>query len=318
MIILGDFMNLMNDEKHYNTLSNYYKAKYGKKVVKISLNLGLTCPNKDGKKGYGGCIYCSKLGSGDFAGNKEDDLKTQFNNIKQIIDKKWPNSFYIPYFQANTNTYAPLSFLKEKFLEATTLDPNVKEISIGTRCDCLEDEKIEFLGELNEKIHIQVELGLQSSNERTGILLNRCHTNLEFESAVKKLKEKNIEVVVHIMIGLPGETLEDNLNTINFLNGLHVDGIKIHELCIIKDTKIAQMYEKEPWHLPTLDEYTNIVVTLIRHLEPNIIIHRLSADMSLDELIAPLWTHKKMVVMNEIDKKMRKLNAYQGDLINPQ
>lgn len=145
---------------------------------------------------------------------------------------------------------------------------------------------------MNKKIHIQVELGLQSSNERTGILLNRCHTNLEFENAVKKLKEKNIEVVAHIMIGLPGETLEDNLNTINFLNSLHVDGIKIHELCIIKDTKIAQMYEKEPWHLPTLDEYSDIVVTLIRHIEPNIIIHRLSADMSLDELIAPLWTHK--------------------------
>ena len=309
-------MNLMNEEKHYNTLSNYYKAKYNKKVVKISLNLGLSCPNKDGKKGYGGCIYCSKLGSGEFAGKKEDDLKTQFSNIKKIIDNKWPNAYYIPYFQANTNTYAPLSFLKEKFLEARELDPNVKEIAIGTRCDCLENDKVEFLGELNKTIHTQVELGLQTSNESTGILLNRCHTNLEFRDAVKRLKEKNIEVVVHIMIGLPGETLEDNLNTIKFLNDLHVDGIKIHELCIIKDTKIALMYENSPWHLPTLLEYRDIVISLIRNLDPNIIIHRLSADMDEQALIAPLWTRKKMIVMNEIDKEMRRLNVYQGDLFN--
>ncbi len=309
-------MNLMNDEKHYNTLSNYYKSKYNKKVVKVSLNLGLTCPNKDGKKGYGGCIYCSKLGSGDFAGNKDEDLKTQFKKIKEIMDKKWPNSYYIPYFQANTNTYAPLEFLKEKFLEAVTLDKNVKEIAIGTRCDCLEDDKIEFLGELNKKIHTVIELGLQTSNEKTGILLNRCHTNIEFEDCVKKLKAKNIEVVVHIMIGLPGEDMNDYLNTIDFLNKLHVDGIKIHELCIIKDTKIANMYEESPWHLPTVDEYKDIVVNLIRQIDKNIIIHRLSADVNKDDLIAPIWTIKKMVVMNEIDKEMRKLDAWQGDLIN--
>ncbi len=309
-------MNLMNAEKHYNTLSNYYKKKYNKKVVKISLNLGLTCPNKDGKKGYGGCIYCSKLGSGDFAGKKEDDLKTQFKKIKEIMDRKWPDSYYIPYFQANTNTYASLDFLKKNFLKAIDLDPNVKEIAIGTRPDCLEQNKVEFLGELNKKIHTVVELGLQTANETTGVLLNRCHNNLEFIDAVKRLKEKNIEVVVHIMIGLPSESIEDNLNTIKFLNDLHVDGIKIHELCIIKDTKIAQMYKDTPWHLPTLSEYKDIVVTLIRHMDPNIIIHRLSADMDLNELIEPKWTVKKMVVMNEIDKEMRRLNAYQGDLFN--
>ncbi len=309
-------MNLMNDEKHYNTLNNYYKAKYDKKVFKVSLNLGLTCPNKDGKKGYGGCIYCSKLGSGDFAGNVKDNLKTQFDKVKSIMSHKWPDAYYIPYFQANTNTYASTDFLEKAFFSAITFDKNIKEIAIGTRCDCLEDDKILLLDKLNQKIHTTVELGLQTANEKTGVLLNRCHTNEEFVSAVKRLKEKNIEVVAHIMIGLPRETLEDNLNTIKFLNDLGIDGIKFHELCIIKNTKMAELYESTNFHLPTLTEYKDIVVNLIRHLNKNIIIHRLSADVGKDDLIAPDWTVKKMVVMNEIDKEMRRLNAYQGDLIN--
>jgi radical SAM protein (TIGR01212 family) len=278
--------------------------------------MNFTCPNKDGKKGYGGCTYCSRLGSGDFAGNRFDSIEKQFNSVKEIIDKKWPDAYYIPYFQANTNTYAPLPVLKELFEKAITLDPLVKEISIGTRCDCLEDEKIEFLAKLNEKCHVQIELGLQTSNEKTGDLLNRCHTNLEFENAVKKLKEHNIEVVVHIMNGLPGETKEDMLNTIHFLNKLHIDGIKIHELCIIKGTKMANDYLANPWHLPTLLEYRDIVIEQLQILDPNVIVHRLCADAPIEDLIEPKWTIKKMVVMNEIDKQMRKLNVFQGDHYN--
>ena len=309
-------MNFFTSEKHYNTLSNYYKQKYGKKMVKISLNMNFTCPNKDGKKGYGGCSYCSRLGSGDFAGNRFDPIEKQFNSVKEIIDKKWPDAYYIPYFQANTNTYAPLPILKELFEKAIKLDPLVKEISIGTRCDCLEDDKIEFLANLNKKCHVQIELGLQTSNEKTGELLNRCHTNLEFIEAVKKLKENNIEVVVHIMNGLPGETKEDMLNTIHFLNKLHIDGIKIHELCIIKGTKMAHDYLANPWHLPTLLEYRDIVIEQLQILDPNVIVHRLCADAPIEDLIEPKWTIKKMVVMNEIDKQMRKLNVFQGDHFN--
>jgi len=309
-------LKLFNKEKHYNTLSNYYKYKYGKKVIKISLNMNFTCPNKDGTKGYGGCTYCSKLGSGDFAGDRFDPIDKQFKVIKAMMSNKWPDALYIPYFQANTNTYAPLETLKPLFLEATTLDKDVVGISIATRCDCLEQDKVDFLGELNKKIPVQIELGLQTSNEKTSELINRGHTNLEFIDACKRLKEKNIEVVVHIMNGLPGETRDDMLNTIRFVNSLNIDGVKIHELCIIKDTKMAKQFEEKPWKLPSLNEYVDLVCEQIAMLNPNIIIHRLSADAKLEDLIEPKWTIKKMVVMDEIDKRMRSLNLYQGDHFN--
>ena len=230
--------------------------------------------------------------------------------------KKWPDSYYVPYFQANTNTYAPLEELKPLFEKAITLDPNIVQISISTRCDCLEDDKIAYLKELNKRIPVQIELGLQTSNESTSKLINRCHTNLEFIDCVNRLHNANIEIVIHIMNGLPYETKEDMLNTIKFLNKLPINGIKIHETCIIKDTKMAEMYEKEHFHLPTLEEYTDIVVSQLEILNPNVIVHRLSADASIDDLIAPNWTRRKMVVMNEIDKYMRKNNIYQGDKFN--
>ncbi len=310
-------MNLFTNEKHYNTLSNYYKFKYGKKVVKISLNMNFTCPNKDGKKGYGGCTYCSRLGSGDFAGYRFDPIEKQFNDIKKMISTKWPDAYYMPYFQANTNTYASLDVLKPLFTSATQLDKDVIGISISTRCDCLEQDKVDFLKELNKKCPVQVELGLQTSNEATSKLINRGHTNAEFKDAVNRLHDAGIEIVVHIMNYLPGETKDDMLSTIDFINELPIDGVKIHELCIIKDTKMAKDYENNPFYLPTLDEYTDLVVEQIARLRPDIIVHRLSADAPKEDLIAPLWTIKKMVVMDEIDKKFRKLNLYQGDHYNP-
>ena len=309
-------MNLTNSEKHYNTLSNYYKYKYGKKVIKISLNANFTCPNKDGTKGYGGCTYCSPLGSGDFAGDKLDPIEKQYSIIKKMMSNKWPDAYYIPYFQANTNTYAPLNELIPLFEKAINLDKDIKQISISTRCDCLEDDKIKYLSRLNKRIPVQIELGLQTANEETSKLINRGHTNKEFIDCVKKLKSENIEVVVHIMNGLPNETKEDMLNTIRFINNLGIDGIKIHELCIIKNTKMYQDYLTKPFKLPTLEEYVDIVVSQIDILDPNIIIHRLCADAAINDLIAPLWTIKKMVVMNEIDKRLRALNIYQGDHFN--
>lgn len=306
-------MNLTNDEKHYNTLANYYFNKYHEKVAKISLNAGFSCPNKDGKKGYGGCTYCSKSGSGDFAGSPNDDLKTQFLSIKKVIAKKWPKTLYIPYLQANTNTYGDIDRLEKIYNELLNLDPNVVEISIATRADCLENEKINLLSEINKKIPVQIELGLQTSNEKTAKIINRGSTNKELIDAVKRLREKNIEVVIHIMNGLPNENEADMLNTIDFINSLDIQGIKIHSLCILKNTKMGGDYLKKPWPLLTLDEYIKITVNQIRHLRSDIIIHRLSADADLSDLIAPLWTRKKLVVMNEIDKLMRKYNYYQGD-----
>ncbi len=309
-------MNLFTSEKHYNTLSNYYKMKYNKKVFKVSLNANFTCPNKDGTKGYGGCTYCSSLGSGDFAGNRFEPIEEQFQKIKEMMLKKWPDSYYIPYFQANTNTYAPLEKLKPLFEKAITLDPNIVQISISTRCDCLEDDKIAYLSELNKRIPVQIELGLQTSNEATSKLINRGHTNLEFIDCVKRLAKENIEIVVHIMNGLPYETKEDMLNTVRFLNELPINGIKIHETCIIKNTKMAELYETCHFKLPTLEEYTDIVVSELEILNPNVIVHRLSADAALEDLIEPKWTVRKMVVMNEIDKLMREKNIYQGDKFN--
>ena len=306
-------MNLMNEEKHYNTLTNYYKHKYGKKVAKVSLNAGFTCPNKDGKKGLGGCTYCSKLGAGDFAGNVKDSLKVQFENIKKIMNNKWEDTLYIPYLQANTNTYGSVEKLKKVYDELMSLDPNVCEIAIATRADCLEDEKIELLAKYNKQIPIQIELGLQTSNETTANLINRNCSNEEFVNAVNKLRSKGIDVVVHIMNGLPGETKEDMLNTIDFLNNLDIQGVKIHSLCVLKNTKMGDDYLKEPFKILTLEEYVDIVVAQIAKLNPDIIIHRLSADFASDDLIAPLWTRKKMIVMNEIDKKLRSLSIYQGD-----
>ena len=306
-------MNLTNDEKHYNTLANYYLNKYHEKVAKISLNAGFSCPNKDGTKGYGGCSYCSRSGSGDFAGKPSDDLKTQFEKIKKVMVKKWPNTLYIPYLQANTNTYAEVSRLEEIYTKLLSLDPNVVQISIATRADCLENEKIALLSKINKIIPVQIELGLQTSNEKTASLINRGSSNEELIDAVRRLRRENIEIVIHIMNGLPGEDEADMLNTIEFLNKLDIQGIKIHSLCILKNTKMGDDYLKNPWPLLSLEEYVRITVEQIRHLREDIIIHRLSADADLNDLIAPFWTRKKLVVMNEIDKLMRKNNYYQGD-----
>jgi radical SAM protein, TIGR01212 family len=306
-------MNLTNDEKHYNTLANYYLNKYHEKVAKISLNAGFSCPNKDGTKGYGGCSYCSRSGSGDFAGKPSDDLKTQFEKIKKVMVKKWPNTLYIPYLQANTNTYAEVSRLEEIYTKLLSLDPNVVQISIATRADCLENEKIALLSKINKIIPVQIELGLQTSNEKTASLINRGSSNEELIDAVRRLRRENIEIVIHIMNGLPGEDETDMLNTIEFINKLDIQGIKIHSLCILKNTKMGDDYLKNPWPLLSLEEYVKITVEQIRHLREDIIIHRLSADADLNDLIAPLWTRKKLVVMNEIDKLMRKNNYYQGD-----
>lgn len=307
-------MNLMNEEKHYNTLSAYYKYKYHKKVAKISLNANFTCPNKDGTKGYGGCTYCSKLGSGDFAGDKEKSLKEQFLDVKNIIEKKWHDILYIPYLQANSNTYAPLENLKKIYEEAINLDSKVVMLSIATRADCINDEVVSYLAALNKKTPIQVELGLQTIHETTAKLINRCHTLNEFEEAVIKLRKYNIEVVVHIINGLPFETKEMMLDTVKYLNKLDIQGIKIHSLLILNNTKMAQEFRQSPWHILTLEEYVDITILQLRHLRDDIIIHRLAADGVIDDLIEPKWTIKKLVVMNEIDKKMRLLNAFQGDL----
>ena len=301
----------MDQNKRYNSIDRYYKAKYGKKVAKISLNGNFSCPNKDGSKGFGGCIYCSSSGSGDFAGDKTLDILSQFEQIKQIIDKKWPDSLYMPYLQANSNTYGTIEKLKSIYEPLTTLK-DIVGISIATRADCFNEEIYEYLGELNKRIPLQIELGLQTIHEKTAKLINRGTSLDEFTESIKRLRELNIEIVIHIINGLPYESKSDMLETVKFLNTLDIQGIKIHSLLVLKNTALAKLYEKEQFKILTLEEYVDITVNQIELLRDDIIIHRVGADSSLEDLIAPLWTRKKLVVMNEIDKLLRKKDSYQG------
>ena len=299
------------DNKRYYTLNYYYKKKYNSKVFKVSLNGGFTCPNKDGSVGHDGCIFCSKLGSGDFAGKKNKDLITQFNEVRDIMLKKWPNAKYIGYFQANTNTYAPVSVLKEKFESIINLD-NVVGLNIATRSDAIDDEVLNYLDELNKKTDLVVELGLQSMHDETLKYINRGHDLKNFEECFKKLKMRNIKVVVHIINGLPNETKDMMIKTAEYLNKLGIDGIKIHMLHIIKNTKLAEIYEKEKFHVLTKEEYIDIVIDQLERLNENIVINRITGDPVKEDLIEPTWLLKKFCVLNDIDKTMVKRDTYQG------
>ncbi len=300
-----------NSNKRYHTLDYYYKKRFHEKVFKVSLNAGFSCPNIDGKVGYGGCIYCSKTGSGEFAGNKEDSLEKQFLEIKNMMLKKWPKAKYIGYFQARTNTYAPVNELK-KMYEKILKQENVIGLNIATRPDAISDECLDCLEELNKKTYLTIELGLQTTKEETTKLINRCHSLQCFEDMVKKLRERNIDVVVHIINGLPYETKKDMLNTVKYLNKLDIQGIKIHMLSITKDTPIEKMYQEEKFKLLSKEEYIDIVVDQLELLREEIVIHRITGDPKLDELIEPTWLTKKFCVLNDIDKEMVRRDTYQG------
>ncbi len=299
------------DNKRYHTLNYHYKEKYHDKVIKVSLNAGFTCPNIDGKVGYGGCIYCSKSGSGDFGGDISKSLSEQFDEIKDKLSKKWPRGKYIAYFQAHTNTYAPLSVLKEKY-ESVLKKDNVIGIAIATRPDAIEDEVLDYLEELNKNTDVTVELGLQTIHEDTAKLINRCHSLNQFEEMVKKLRKRNIEVVVHIINGLPYETKEMMIETVKYLNHLDINGIKIHMLNIVKDTPLATLYQEKKFKVLSKEEYIDIVIQQLEYLRPEIVIHRITSDPDPENLIEPTWLIKKFCVLNDIDKEMKKRNTYQG------
>ena len=297
------------DNKRYHTLNYFYKQKFGQKVFKVSLNAGFLCPNYE----KGGCIFCSHQ-SGDFAGNPNDDLITQFKKIKAQMEHKWPNGLTIAYFQAGTNTFAPLPVLKEKYESVLSL-PYVIGLDIATRSDAITNETMDYLEELSKKTFLIVELGLQSIHAKTLRFINRGHTLENFTNCVKELKKRGIYTVVHIINGLPGETKEDMLETVKYLNELAIDGLKIHMLHILKDTPLATYYEKHPFHLLTKEEYIDIVCDELRLLNPKIVIHRITGDPKKEDLIAPTWLIKKFCVLNDIDKEMKKRNIYQGDLV---
>ena len=290
-----------NTNKRYHTLDYFYKNKFGCKVFKVSLNAGFTCPNLDGTVGTGGCIYCSGHGSGEYGGNPSDDLIIQFNKIKKMMHRKWPNAKYVGYFQAYTNTYAPLPILKEKYETILAL-PNVVGLSIATRPDAIDKECLNYLEELNKKTFLTVELGLQTVHERTTKLINRCHDLQCFDDMVRKLKKRGIFVVAHIINGLPYETKDMMIETVKHLNKIGIDGIKIHMLSILKNTKLENLYGKRPFHILSKEEYVDIVCDQLELLNPEIVIQRLTGDPVVDNLIEPKWLIKKVSVLNDIDK----------------
>ncbi len=299
------------DNKRYHTWNYYLRNTFGEKVFKVSINAGFTCPNIDGKVSFGGCTYCSKEGSGDFAGNPKDNLIKQFDDITQMMHKKWPNAKYIGYFQAFTNTYAPVDVLKEKYETILSLD-NVIGLSISTRPDCLEDDVVEYLSKLNERTNLWVELGLQTIHDSTSKLINRGHDYNEFLKGLEKLKARNIKVIVHIINGLPGEDYNMMMETAKAVANMGVDGIKIHLLHVIKDTPMEKMLQKGMLTLMNQEEYINLVCDQLEILPETMIVHRLTGDGKRDELVGPLWSLKKWEVLNAIDDELKKRNSYQG------
>lgn len=293
-----------NDNKRYYTLNYYYRNKYNSKVFKVSLNAGFGCPNK---KNGSGCIYCLN-GSGE---NRNIPLTEQFNIVKETMEHKWKGSKYIGYFQADTNTYAPLDKLKECY-ESILNIPGVIGLNIATRPDSITPHVYDYLEELSKRTNLVVEIGLQTIHEKTAKLINRGHTLECFNECVRELRKRNIDVVVHVINGLPYETKEDMIETIKYVSSLDIQGIKIHMLFILKGTPLEKMYNLTHFHVLTKEEYIDIVCDQLEYLREDIVVNRITGDPIKELTIEPKWLFKKFCVLNDIDKEMVKRDSYQG------
>lgn len=287
----------------YTTLNNYLKERFGEKVYKIALNGGFTCPNRDGKIGTRGCIFCSKGGSGDFAESPDLTITEQIENGKKRLEKKIKNGKYIAYFQAFTNTYAPVEKLRAIYTEAI-IHPDIVALSIGTRPDCLEDDVLALLDELNKIKPIFVELGLQTINEDTARYIRRGYTLEVYDKAVADLHKISINVVTHIILGLPGESKNDMLKSVEYACKV-TDGIKLQLLHILKGTDLAKDYEQGKFEVLTLEQYTEIIKECVQIIPENVVIHRLTGDGAKKDLIAPLWSADKKTVLNTINRALK-------------
>lgn len=289
----------------YTTLNNYLKERFGAKVYKIALNGGFTCPNRDGKIGARGCIFCSKGGSGDFAESPDLTITEQIDNGKKRLEKKIKNGKYIAYFQAFTNTYAPVEKLRAIYTEAI-IHPDIVALSIGTRPDCLGDDVLALLDELNKIKPIFVELGLQTINEDTARYIRRGYTLEVYDKAVADLHKIGINVVTHIILGLPGESKNDMLKSVKYACKV-TDGIKLQLLHILKGTDLAKDYEQGKFEVLTLEQYTEIIKECVQIIPENVVIHRLTGDGAKKDLIAPLWSADKKTVLNTINRTLKEI-----------
>lgn len=299
----------MENLKRYNRLTEYLKEKFGERTLKICIDAGFTCPNRDGTLGFGGCIFCSEAGSGDHLSHTME-IKKQVQSYLTSYRGKRANKF-IAYFQNYTNTYAPIDVLKKRY-DAALIDDRIVAIAIATRPDCITEEVAQLLNSYAEKYYVWVELGLQTSNDQTGNLLNRGYTSAQFTKSVQLLNKYNIDVVTHIMVGLPGETHEDIVNTINFINNHSIQGIKIHSTYIVKNTKLEKMYINGTYVPLELDDYLSETIYILTHIRKDIVVHRISGDAPKDLLVAPKWNCHKKLVLNGIHKILKERNLYQG------
>lgn len=298
-------------EKRYNTLNKHLRSIFGQKVIKVSLDAGLSCPNRDGTLSYGGCVFCSEKGSGDFAGTRGFSIEEQFAQVVARTEKKWPKAKYLAYFQSFTGTFGPADYLKQIYEEALNQE-GVVGLSISTRPDCLPEEILNILEELNNKTYLWVELGVQSVHSKTLRWLNRGHDYACVVKAVEKLRERNIKVCAHLILGMPCETREEMLFTAETVGKLPIQGVKLHSLHILARTPLADLYARERFKLLTMEEYIRLVADILEVLPPEIIIHRLMGDGPLKDVIAPSWTRRKWEVLNGIDAEMAKRNSRQG------
>ena len=297
----------------YRSLNNYLKEKFGCKLYKLAISGGMTCPNRDGTLSPDGCNFCSESGSGDFSERHCNSVTEQIEKAKLKVAKKTKCDKYIAYFQDFTNTYAPIGYLKKIFTEAIS-HPDIAALSIATRPDCLPNEVLDLLNQLQKIKPIWVELGLQTIHPTTAKLINRQYDLPIFDRAVNELKTRGIEVIVHMIVGLPGETEEMIFKTAEYIGQTDVDGIKIHLLHVLKNTALAEMYLNGDFSLPTLEEYTQLVIGCIRRLPPKTVIHRITGDGAKKDLIAPLWSADKKTVLNYMNSEFKRQNLKQGEL----
>jgi hypothetical protein len=299
----------MEDIERYRHLNEYYKEKFGERTLKICIDGGFTCPNRDGKLGYGGCIYCSEKGSGELINNVKgisEQVKHYFTTYRAQRANK-----FIVYFQNFTNTYDSIENLKTKY-DSALIDDRIVGISIGTRPDCINEEIANLLKTYTDKYYVCVELGLQTSNDEIGKCINRCYTSEQFTQAVEILNKYDIDVVTHIMVGLPNETKQDIMNTVDFVNSHKLQGVKIHSTYVVENTVLADMYKKGEYKALDLDDYIETLIDIMTHLKPELVIHRISGDAPKDILIAPYWNKHKMWVLHGFEKRFRARDLWQG------
>ncbi len=295
------------ENKLYNNLSGYFRERYGRRIKKICIDGGFSCPNRDGRCSSGGCIYCGERGSGEHI----DPMSSIGEQVRSALEGSDPSDLFAAYFQNFTNTYAPKEVLRARY-DAALIDDRIKLLAIGTRPDCIDEDVCALIAEYKDRCDVWVELGLQTANDKTADIINRGYHLDSFERAVKLLSEYEIPIVVHLILGLPGESFKDIKNTAEYISRINIWGIKIHSMYVMKNTVLAQMYERGEYTPPTLSEYAEAAVYVLTHISPDIVVHRITGDCPRDELVAPAWNSDKHRVIAEITSRLISREQKQG------